>query len=813
MHRHSHSGFHVERLEDRLHLAAHPWAALADTAVTGIVTDLHVAAEFSPEQGRPAEAWQALAPMPRGRSEHSAVVVNGLVYLLGGINDPTTGVGPVDVWDPRTGAWTENITRVPQRRHHFNAVVHGNDIWVVGGKTSTDNTGTNRVDIYDTVSNTWRRGPDLPAEHWGGPAVIRGDHLHVLSGARLRTITNDHHFVLDLTDPNATWTTAASVRRPRVHAAAVSIDGRIYMIGGEFDHSHAGDRRDVQIYDPGTNSWSFGEPLPLPRSHIEWNTFVHNGEIWSVSGVDSGRDPRGQSEIFVYNPKSDSWRTFETPLPERLVSPASLVYQDTVYVFGGGINDWFDGDLRGVWSIALESTPTVPATPANLQATAEGPGRVRLAWTDASSNETGFRIERRLESTGPFVAIATVTEDTAEYLDTSVAPDTAYRYRVVAFNGAGDSNPSQPVTVRTPSDPTDQPPTPPEMLTLFQSQKDVELHWEDTSSVEEGFAIFRKGPSDASFVVIAETLANVTSYVDRNVTPGFYEYRVRSFNRIGTSPYISSSIEVNVDDVLPVRLTVSGTGFRDGPNYQPYDAFTVGEVTRQLRFSLDSQGYGRARIDALAQISSDQFLVSFSRPVRMEGLGLVDDADIVLVSARNDRYRFALFFDGSDVGLTRASEDVDALDLLPDGSLILSTTGNARGVDWQARDEDLLRFLPDQLGHNTTGSWQVFVDGSDLGLGRTDIDAVTVESPDRLHISFKRSEQLISGTVVAGNDLLTISLDQPGPSTQGRLESPLFLEGSEWGIRQLAAADVSLTAPADLFARGGQFRERQTPDP
>lgn len=77
---------------------------------------------------------------------------------------------------------------------------------------------------------------------------------------------------------------------------------------------------------------------------------------------------------------------------------------------------------------------------------------------------------------------------------------------------------------------------------------------------------------------------------------------------------------------------------------------------------------------------------------------------------------FSWYLDGSDVGLTTVGEDIDAIDLAPDGRLVVSTLGTASVPGVTAQDEDLLVFNATRLGSVTQGSWQLFFDGSDVAL-------------------------------------------------------------------------------------------------
>src|SRR3990167_2935532 len=65
-----------------------------------------------------------------------------------------------------------------------------------------------------------------------------------------------------------------------------------------------------------------------------------------------------------------------------------------------------------------------------------------LAWTDNSTNELNFNIERKAEActgTLPFAALASVGVNVTTYTDSAVIEGTTYCYRVNASNSAGVS--------------------------------------------------------------------------------------------------------------------------------------------------------------------------------------------------------------------------------------------------------------------------------------------------------------------------------------------------------------------------------------
>lgn len=94
--------------------------------------------------------------------------------------------------------------------------------------------------------------------------------------------------------------------------------------------------------------------------------------------------------------------------------------------------------LISLLSCSDPSEETIPAPPSNLSGNAISATQIDLSWTDNSTNEDGFEIERKSGS-DPYSLIATLDKDISIYSDDNLALGTSYTYRVSAYNSAGKS--------------------------------------------------------------------------------------------------------------------------------------------------------------------------------------------------------------------------------------------------------------------------------------------------------------------------------------------------------------------------------------
>lgn len=101
-------------------------------------------------------------------------------------------------------------------------------------------------------------------------------------------------------------------------------------------------------------------------------------------------------------------------------------------------------------SATTQGVATVPpAAPTGAAATALSASAIRVTWTDASTNEGAFEVQRAPSAGGTFVTVGTPAAGSTQLDSTGLAPSTAYHFRVRATNAAGASAWSGTATATT----------------------------------------------------------------------------------------------------------------------------------------------------------------------------------------------------------------------------------------------------------------------------------------------------------------------------------------------------------------------------
>lgn len=227
--------------------------------------------------------------------------------------------------------------------------------------------------------------------------------------------------------------------------------------------------------------------------------------------------------------------------------------------------------------------------------------------------------------------------------------------------------------------------------------------------------------------------------------------------------------------------TVGGVAFGNEDVLQ----FDVDSGTWAMHFDGSDVGITINNLDAFLQMADGSLLMSLARAQDVGTLTGVDDSDIVrfIPTSLGDTTAgtFEMYFDGSDVDLASAGEDVDAFGFTPDGRLIISTVGNFSVAGFTGSDKDLLALDGGTFGDDTSGTWSLYFDGEDVELtdSTEDISGVWVDANGDIYLS---TSGIFSVTGAAG-DGADIFVCTPGSlGTTTSCTYTLFWAGLSYGF-------------------------------
>lgn len=268
--------------------------------------------------------------MCEGTSEGAGDLVGGKLYTFGGFDWSKPCCTPwrhAWVFDPAATGWPwTRLADMPEGVSHAGTTTDGTDLYWAGGFVEDASRtfqifGTRHVWRYRVATNSYEAMPDLPDDRGAGALVYLDGKLHFFGGesAGQGHDTGDH-WVLDLAGGGTRWIAAAPMPagRERNHLGSAVLNGKIYAVGGQHGHDEGlVESRQLDVYDPATDTWTPLADMPVAKGHIAATTFVFQGRIVALAGeIANGVYT---DEDAAYDPATNTWVEL-TPFPVKTFS-------------------------------------------------------------------------------------------------------------------------------------------------------------------------------------------------------------------------------------------------------------------------------------------------------------------------------------------------------------------------------------------------------------------------------------------------------------------------------------------------------------
>ncbi|MHC4500953.1 MAG: Kelch repeat-containing protein [Planctomycetota bacterium] len=283
------------------------------------LTTMSLAAEYN---------WAQKADMPTARFVHSASVVDGKIYVIGGMtSEPdSVGVWPMEVYDPIADSWVQG-EHIPTGGIAMATAVVNGKIYVTGGYAGSG-VLISAVQEYNPATDTWTRKADLPTPRFQHAASVVDGKMYAIGG--VLTPTNPVGLsTVEVYDPvTDTWTPKANMPFGVWGLCTTVVDGKIYALGGRPGWEA---RPYVQEYDPATDTWTRKSDMPFSTSGM--GSVVLGDKIIVIGGwLRSGNYP--YTAVQMYDLETDTW-TIESDAPFLRAAFSASVVNNRIYAIGG----------------------------------------------------------------------------------------------------------------------------------------------------------------------------------------------------------------------------------------------------------------------------------------------------------------------------------------------------------------------------------------------------------------------------------------------------------------------------------------------
>ena len=215
--------------------------------------------------------------------------------MTGG-NADTKLLASSEIYNPRTDKWTEAAPMPRARTQHSAVTLFDGRVLVTGG-IDADGAPTNTSFIYDPGIDSWRDGPPMTVARLQQVAVAlpTGDVLFAGGDGVASGTSEVYRFGKGEFEASGTLVT------PRLVAQGAALpDGRVVLSGGLPLRMHEfAPLSNVEIWDPKTGLWSALPSAPTGRA---WGSIVIvRGVVYQLSGTGEGETAYRTIERLAFN--------------------------------------------------------------------------------------------------------------------------------------------------------------------------------------------------------------------------------------------------------------------------------------------------------------------------------------------------------------------------------------------------------------------------------------------------------------------------------------------------------------------------------
>ncbi|MGA3115772.1 MAG: kelch repeat-containing protein [Syntrophobacteraceae bacterium] len=397
------------------------------------------------------DAWAPIAPMLTPRSNAPAVAYNGKIYVFAGNGAGGVHYTLVEAYDPGSDTW-QTVTNIPQVVASPAVALVGDNVYVIGGGSPSEGKMVNTVYMYNFTTDTWKTSgfaplPNPRAFECNGAAPVVDGKIYLIGGLAGTKSSLSASKKVDIYDTvSNTWQSGTPLPTPIFSQFSTILNNLIYVVGGNTSETSSGGNNNASIT---AAVWVYDllAPPGQPTSVKATATGVGQVTVAFKAPTSSGSSPIAGYAVTSSPAGGVDSNAGSPSLPHIVTGLAN----GSSYTFTVTVTNQ-DGMQATSKASSKVKTWSAPGTP-KITSLKAGNEEVTVTFS-ASKTDPGDPVSYTVTAAATGQSTQTASGSKSPLTVTNLTNNVTYTFTVTATNQVGSSvSPSKSLTLSAPTPP------------------------------------------------------------------------------------------------------------------------------------------------------------------------------------------------------------------------------------------------------------------------------------------------------------------------------------------------------------------------
>ncbi len=307
-----------------------------------------------------AQSWVTLRNMPYPVVGGQAVVVDSMIYILGGFSEQDgSNVNLIQQYNPTTDTWKSVGNMIVPRSYFVAGNYHNNIVYFGGVNNMMQNTSS--LELWDRKSSPSKIGSNQIFYRIYATGIFAGDNIFLFGGSMLGNGSYLNEYNIPSSSVIYRYNNDSLIPGVPIMQMSAILGGNIYIFGGISGGPEGLPQSSIMKFDTTLKTFSSLQ-VHLDKPRAGGVSVGLGNKIYIIGGFHDDKNPLSSVKILNFSNDSTASIIDGPEMNFARIQPMAVNYNGSIYVFGGA-----DENNQPVSTVEkLDVITSIPKTPSQI---------------------------------------------------------------------------------------------------------------------------------------------------------------------------------------------------------------------------------------------------------------------------------------------------------------------------------------------------------------------------------------------------------------------------------------------------------------